>query len=58
MSSGYAGRVMGAKGCALFLVQRDVNGNILHVGAEIVGRNGIAPDVWYTMKGGKFVRVE
>ena len=53
MASGYEGRVMGAKGCALFLVQRDINGKILHAWAGIVGRDGIEPDTWYTLKGGK-----
>ena len=57
-ATGYAGRVMGATGCALFLAQRDITGKILHVGAEIVGRNGIEPHVWYTMSAGKFVEVE
>ena len=33
-------------------------GKILHVGAEIVGRNGIKPMTWYTMSAGKFEEVE
>ena len=57
-ATGYAGRVMGATGCALFLAERDITGKILHVGAEIVGRNGIKPMTWYTMSAGKFEEVE
>ena len=57
-ATGYGGRVMGATGCALFLLQRDVNGKILHVGAAIAGRGGIKADTWYTMKAGKFVECE
>ena len=57
-ASGYAGRVMGAIDCALFLCERDDNCRIINVGAEIVGRNGIEPHVWYTMSAGKFVEVE
>lgn len=49
MSSGYYGRVMGADGCALFLVRRDDNGNITHAKAAIAGRDGIKPMVWYEL---------
>ena len=55
-ASGYAGRVMGAIDCALFLCERDDNCRIINVGAEIVGRNGIEPHVWYTLRAGKFVK--
>ena len=57
-ATGYAGRVMGAKGNALFLVERDEDWNILAVGAAIVGKKGIKPEVWYTLKAGKFVEVK
>jgi hypothetical protein len=57
-ATGYAGKVRGAKGNALFLVQRDVNDRILHVWAGIAGRDDIEPDTWYTLKGGKPVKVE
>ena len=57
-ATGYAGRVMGTKGNALFLVERDENWNIIAVGAAIVGKKGIKPNVWYTLKAGKFVEVK
>jgi hypothetical protein len=58
LAAGSQGRVMGAKGCAIFLAQRGINGKILHVWAGIVGRDGIKPDTWYTLKAGKPVEVK
>ena len=50
MSVGQKGRVLGAAGCALFLVYRNPNnGDILHVWAGIAGRDGIKPMVFYTL---------
>ncbi len=57
MASGYEGRVMGSDGNALFLVERDTNYNIVAVWAAIVGRDGIKPHVWYTLKNGQPVEV-
>ena len=42
------GAVMGADGCALFLVHRD-DYNITHAWAGIVGRNGIKTLTWYRL---------
>ena len=50
MASGKEGRVMGAKGCALFLVYRNPSTwEIEHVWAGIAGRNGIKPLTWYRL---------
>jgi len=57
MACGYAGRVMGAIGNALFLVERDDSFKIIAVWAGIVGRDGIKPNTWYTLKGGRPVEV-
>ena len=57
MASGYQGRVMGARGCALFLVERDTHYNIVAAWAGIVGKDGIKPGVFYMLKGGNPVEV-
>jgi len=49
MSAGRYGKAMGADGCAIFLVYRDGEWNIIHAWAGIVGRDGIRPNVWYTL---------
>ena len=46
-ASGRNGKAKGAKGCALFLVYRDVNWKIVHAKAVIVGVDGIKADTWY-----------
>ena len=54
-ATGVQGKVMGVKGCALFLAERNDSGKIISAAAAIVGKNGIKPNVWYTLKRGKFV---
>ena len=59
MASGYAGKVMGGMGNALFLVHRDDDYKIVKAGAAIVGLNGIKPDLWYSLNAeGEFVEAE
>jgi len=58
MSGGYAGRVMGKAGNALFLVERNDSYEIIAVWAGIVGRDGIEPDVFYTLKNGRPVAAQ
>ena len=57
-ASGYDGRVSGADGCALFLVERDDDYEIVNVWAGIVGRDGIKPDTFYHLVDGKPVEVQ
>jgi hypothetical protein len=52
-ASGRFGRAMGADGCALFLVERDSDWQIVAVWAGIAGRDGIKPNVFYTLVDGK-----
>jgi hypothetical protein len=50
LASGEGGKVSGKDGCALFLVYRcPSTGAILHAWAGIVGRNGLKPEVFYTL---------
>jgi hypothetical protein len=58
LASGRFGRAMGADGCAIFLVERDMNWKIVAVFAGIAGRDGIEPNTWYTLEGGKPIKVE
>lgn len=55
LASGAGGMVMGARGCALFAVERADCGEILSVAAAIVDGVDIKPDTWYICKGGKLV---
>jgi hypothetical protein len=49
---------MGAERCALFLVYRDDNCEIVHAWAGIAGRDGIKPLTWYQLdESGKPVEV-
>ncbi len=56
-TSGYSGMARGKDGCALFLVERGEKREILNVWAGIVGRKGIKPDTYYTLRAGKPVEV-
>lgn len=57
MAAGRFGRVSGANGNALFLVERDDDWKIVAVWAGIVGQDGIEPDTFYTLRDGKPVKV-
>jgi len=57
-ASGYEGKARGVAGCALFLVERDGSGEILHVWAGIAGKDGIKPSTFYRLVDGKPVEVD
>lgn len=52
-ASGCCGKARASVGGALFLAERSGGGAILAVWAGIAGRDGIKPDVFYTLRGGK-----
>ncbi|AFC85883.1 DUF7666 domain-containing protein [Frateuria aurantia] len=57
MASGYEGKVMGTDGNALFLVERNEDHEIIDVWAGVVGKDGIKPNVWYSLKDGRPVEI-
>jgi len=58
-ASGWQGKARGAKGCAIFLVERSgYDGRIAHVFAGIAGSDGIKPDTFYRLVDGKPVEIE
>ena len=61
MASGHDGRAKGELGCALFLAERDLVGQIVAVVAVIVGRKKhgvrVKPDTWYSLRDGRLVEV-
>ena len=57
-ATGYEGKVRGKDGCALFLVERDERMEIVSVWSGIAGRDGIKPDIFYTLKSGQPVETD
>lgn len=58
MACGPDGQVSGKNGCALFLTERNDDGEIVNAWAGIVGRDGIDPDTWYVLRGGEPAKAE
>ena len=59
IATGWKGRAQAAKGCAIALVFRDDDGNIVHIRASKVGENGIKAGVWYTLDAnGEFLEIK
>jgi len=57
IATGYSGKVRAPLNCALFLVERDDEMNIISVWSGIVGKKKIKPNTWYTLKDGKPIEV-
>ena len=57
-ASGFEGKVRGAEGCALFLVERNNDGEIVNVWAGIAGRDDVKADTFYILKEGAPVEAE
>jgi len=49
ISTGFYGKAKAAIGCAIVLVWRDNQGEIIHIRSSKVGENGIKPDTYYTL---------
>ncbi|MHC9085377.1 DUF7666 domain-containing protein [Luteimonas sp. RIT-PG2_3] len=58
ISTGYQGRAKANEGSAIMLVERNDEMEIVSVFAGVAGRDGLLPDVWYSLQGGKPVKVE
>jgi hypothetical protein len=57
MSVGYEGRAMAAEGCAIFLVYRNKNYEIIHAKAAIAGKDVKADTFYILNENGEFVEV-
>ena len=56
VSTGWYGKARAADGCAIVLVHRNGDGELIHIRASKVGDNGIKPDTWYMLSAyGEFV---
>ena len=59
VATGRKSKAKGAESCAIVLVYRDDDGELVHIRASKVGENGIKPNVWYSLdENGEFVEVE
>ena len=56
MNIGRYGCAKASKDAAIVLCEHDDSGHLLHIRASKVGENGIEPDVFYTLRGGEFVK--
>jgi hypothetical protein len=56
MGAGYDNKVMGKDGCAIFLVERDVNYKIINARGFVVGRD-CKENTWYKLINDELVEV-
>ena len=57
MTTGFFGRVIGDLGNAIVCVERNTNGEIAAILADIVDGETLKPGVWYTVRDGKWTEV-
>lgn len=57
MAAGWQSRALASFTGAIFLVERDDDGSILHIFASKVGENGVKPDTWYMLRDGALTEV-
>ncbi|MDG9791954.1 DUF7666 domain-containing protein [Brucella anthropi] len=57
-ATGYQGKVRGKEGCALFLVERNDQMEIIAVWAGVAGQSDIKPDTFYILQNGQPVETE
>ncbi|EAW1476345.1 hypothetical protein CJ750_14775, partial [Salmonella enterica subsp. enterica] len=58
-SLGIEGKARASEGGAIVLCYRDEDGELIHIRASKVGKNGIMPDTWYQLdEDGEFVECE
>jgi hypothetical protein len=55
IATGYQGRARAPAGSAIVLVERNEEGEIVHIRASKVGEHGVEPNVWYWLVDNEFV---
>lgn len=58
IATGIAGRAAASEGSAIYIAEYDDSGALIANFAAIVGRDGIKPDTFYTLKDGKPVEAD
>ncbi|WP_417814082.1 hypothetical protein [Thalassospira alkalitolerans] len=57
-ASGSQGKARAKKGCAIFLVERNDDYEIVNVFAGIAGKGNVKPDTWYRLEDGEITEVK
>jgi len=58
LAAGYESKARGAVGCAICCVERDNDGGIVAIKADIVDGKTIKADTWYRLENGEFAEVK